>query len=152
MEDGSAQAARPLGQTLKKKPARFWVLLSFLILATAVVSAFTAHHFSKQSQARHDVQVIALALDGFAFENGDFPQGTRGEICRLLRGESINGQNPKKLDYVEALPTEMNGTGEFLDPWSEPYRISVDPRTRVYSCGPNRVDEHGDGDDIASWK
>jgi hypothetical protein len=152
VEDGSAQAARPLGQTLKKKPPLFWVALSFLILATAVVSAFTVHHFSKHSQARHDVQVIALALDGFAFENGDFPKGTRGEICRLLRGESIDGQNPRKLDYVEALPTEMNGTGEFLDPWGEPYRISVDPRTRVYSCGPNRVDEHGDGDDIASWK
>ena len=152
MEDGSAHAARPLGQTLKKKPARFWAALSVLILATAVVSAFTVHHFSKHSQARHDVQVIALALDGFAFENGDFPKGTRGEICRLLRGESINGQNPKKLDYVEALPTEMNGTGEFLDPWGDPYRISVDPKTRVYSCGPNRLDEHGDGDDITSWK
>jgi len=126
--------------------------LSILILATAVVSAFTFHHFSKHSRALHDVQVIALALDGFAFENGDFPQGTRGEICRMLRGESINGQNPKKLDYVEALPIEMDGTGEFLDPWGEPYRISVDPKVRVYSCGPNRLDEHGDGDDIASWK
>jgi type II secretory pathway pseudopilin PulG len=152
MEDGSAQAARPHGQTLKKKPARIWVALSFLILAAAVVGAFTVTHISKHSQARHDVQVIALALDGFAFENGDFPKGTRGEICRLLRGESINGQNPRKLDYVEALPTEMNGSGEFLDPWGEPYRISVDPKTRVYSCGPNRIDEHGDGDDVNSWK
>jgi type II secretory pathway pseudopilin PulG len=152
MEDGSTQAARPLGQTLKKKPARFWVALSFLILAAAVVGAFTVTHVSKHTQARHDVEVIALALDGFASENGDYPKGTRGEICRMLRGESINGQNPRKLDYVEALPTEMNGTGEFLDPWGQPYRISVDPKTRVYSCGPNRVDDHGDGDDITSWK
>jgi type II secretory pathway pseudopilin PulG len=127
-------------------------VLSVLILAAAVVGAFTVAHVSKHSQARHDVQVIALALDGFTFENGDYPKGTRGEICRLLRGESINGQNPKKLDYVEALPSEMNSTGEFLDPWGEPYRISVDPKVRVYSCGPNRNDEQGDGDDIASWK
>ena len=152
VEGGSTQAARPLGQTLKKKPAPFWVALSFLILATAVAGAFTAHHFSKHSRARHDVQVIALALDGFAFENGAYPKGTRGEICRMLRGESINGQNPKKLDYVEALPTEMDGTGEFVDPWGQPYRISVDPQIRVYSCGLNRVDEHGDGDDISSWR
>ena len=152
MESGSNQTARPLGQTLKKKPALFWIVLSVLILAAAVVSAFTVHHFSKHSQARHDVQVIALALDGFAFENRGYPQGTRGEVCRLLRGESINGQNPKKLDYVEALPTEMNGSGEFVDPWGEPYRISVDSQIRVYSCGPNRLDEHGDGDDIAGWK
>jgi type II secretory pathway pseudopilin PulG len=152
VESGSNQTARPLGQTLKKKPALFWIVLSVLILAAAVVSAFTVHHFSKHSQARHDVQVIALALDGFVLENGGYPKGTRGEICRLLRGESINGQNPKKLDYVEALPSEMNSTGEFLDPWGEPYRISVDPNVRVYSCGPNRVDEHGAGDDIVSWK
>ena len=86
MEDRSAQAARPLGQTIKKKPALFWVVLSILLFATAVVSAFTVHHFSKHSRARHDVQVIALALDGFAFENGDFLQCTRGEICRDLGG------------------------------------------------------------------
>ena len=152
MESGSTQIARPLGQTLKKRPALFWVVLSALILVAAVVGAYTVTHVSKHSQARHDVQVIALALDGFVLENGSYPRGTRGEICRLLRGESINGQNPKKLDYVEALPSEMNRAGEFLDPWGEPYRISVDPNVRVYSCGPNRLDEQGDGDDIASWK
>jgi len=152
VESGSTQAARPFGQTLKKKPALFWVVLSVSILAAAVVGGFTVAHVSKHSKARHDVQVIELALDGFAFENGGYPKGTRGEICRLLRGESINGQNPKKLDYVEALPTEMNSTGEFLDPWGEPYRISVDPRVRVYSYGPNRIDEQGGGDDIASGK
>lgn len=152
MEDGSAQVARPLGKTVKEKPTVFWLALSVLILAAAVVGAYTVHHVGKHSQARHDVQVIALALDGFAFENDGFPKGTRGEICRLLRGESINGQNPKKLDYIEALPTEMNETGEFLDPWGQPYHMSVYPRTRVYSCGPNRIDEHGDGDDVTNWK
>ena len=152
MESGSTQVARPLGQTLKKRPALFWVVLSALILVAAVVGAYTVAHVSKHSQARHDVQIIALALDGFALENRGYPQGTRAEICRLLRGESINGQNPRKLDYVEALPSEMNRAGEFLDPWGEPYRISADPNVRVYSCGPNRLDERGDGDDIANWK
>ena len=127
-------------------------MLSALILVAAVVGAYTVAHGSKHSQARHDVQIIALALDGFALENRGYPQGTRAEICRLLRGESINGQNPRKLDYVEALPSEMNRAGEFLDPWGEPYRISADPNVRVYSCGPNRLDERGDGDDIANWK
>lgn len=152
MESGRAQAARPLGQTVKKRTAFFWVALLLLVLVTVVTGAFTVVHFSKHSKARHDVQAIALALDGFAMENGDFPKGTRGEICRLLRGESINGQNLRELDYVEALPTEMNGTGEFLDPWGEPYRISISPKTHVYSCGPNRIDEQGDGDDITNWK
>jgi hypothetical protein len=111
-----------------------------------------AFHAAKVAQARHDVKVIALTLDGFARENGDYPRGTLGEICRMLRGETVNGQNPKKLDYVAAQPHEVDGSGEFIDPWGEPYRMSVDHGARVYSCGPNRIDEHGDGDDIASWK
>ena len=137
---------------MKQKPALFWGVISILVLAAAVVGAFTVSHVSKHAQAKHDVQIIALALDGFAHENGDYPKGTRAEVCRMLRGESINGRNPRKLDYVEALPTEMNGSREFIDPWGEPYRLSTEQQTRVYSCGPNRLDEHGDGDDIVSWK
>jgi len=137
---------------VKKKSPLFWAVVSGLIAVAATVGAFTASHVGKHSQARHDVQVIALALDGFKQENGEYPSGTRGEVCRMLRGESVNGQNPKKLDYIEAQPHEVNASGEFVDPWGEPYRFSVDPNVRVYSCGPNRIDEQGAGDDIASWK
>lgn len=137
---------------MKKKSPLFWVVVSGLVVVAAGVGAFTVSRGGKLSQARHDAQVIALTLDGFARENGKYPKGTRGEICRMLRGESINGQNPKKLDYVEALPYEVNGLGEFLDPWGQPYRIALEPEARVYSCGPNRSDEQGAGDDMASWK
>ncbi|MGO9243838.1 MAG: type II secretion system protein GspG [Verrucomicrobiia bacterium] len=126
--------------------------MGVLLLAAVIVGGLAVFRANKVSQARHDVQVIALALDGFARENGAYPKGTPGEICRMLRGETVNGQNPKKLDYVEAQPRELNGSGEFVDPWGEPYRMSVERGTRVYSCGPNRIDEHGEGDDITSWK
>ena len=137
---------------MKKKSAIRWVVIASLAVVTAAVGAFTVTHVSKHSQARHDVRIIALALDGFARENADYPQGTRAEICRMLVGESVNGQNPKKLDYIEARPHEVNTLGAFVDPWGEPYQFSVEPNPRAYSCGPNRIDEHGDGDDITSWK
>jgi type II secretory pathway pseudopilin PulG len=137
---------------MKKKTPTFWAVAAGLIAVAATVGAYTASRLGKHSQARHDVQIIALALDGFVQENRDYPKGTRGEICRMLRGESVNGQNPKKLDYIEAQPYEVNASGEFVDPWGEPYRFAVDPKARVYSCGPNRIDELGEGDDIASWK
>lgn len=137
---------------MKKKSAIRWGTIAILVVAAAAVGAFTVSRGSRFSQARHDVRIIALALDGFARENGDYPKGTRAEICRMLAGESVNGQNPKQLDYIEARPHEVNGLREFVDPWGEPYRLSVEPRVRAYSCGPNRVDEHGEGDDIASWK
>jgi type II secretory pathway pseudopilin PulG len=121
-------------------------------MVAAIVGGLVLVRANKVSQARHDVQIIALALDGFARENGDYPKGTPGEICRMLRGETVNGQNPKKLDYIEAQPHELNALGEFVDPWGQPYRMSVNGATHVYSYGPNRIDEHGAGDDIASWK
>lgn len=137
---------------MTKKSAIQWVVIAILAVAAVAVGAFTISRGSKLSQARHDVQIIALALDGFARENGDYPKGTRAEICRMLVGESVNGQNPKKLDYVEAQPHEVSAAGEFIDPWGKPYQFSVEPKVRAYSCGPNRVDEHGEGDDVASWK
>jgi len=152
MEGGSAQASRATGQTIRKKAAITWGAVGVLLFAAVIVGGLSVFRAEKVSQARHDVKVIALALDGFARENGDYPKGTLGEICRMLRGEMVNGQNPKKLDYIDAQPHELNGLGEFVDPWGQPYRMSVDGATHVYSCGPNRIDEHGEGDDITSWK
>jgi len=152
MEGRSAQASRATGQTVRRKVAILWAAMGVLMIAAAIVAGLAVFRANKVSQARHDVQVIALALDGFARENGDYPKGTLGEICRMLRGEMVNCQNPKKLDYVEAQPHELNELGEFVDPWGQPYRMSVNGAARVYSCGLNRIDEHGEGDDITSWK
>jgi type II secretory pathway pseudopilin PulG len=101
--------------------------------------------------AKRDVTVLAEALRGFVHENGCPPTGSRAQIAALLRGESVGGQNPKKLDYVVASMSEMNAEGEFVDPWGTPYRLSAS-NARAYSCGPNRRDEDGNGDDICSWK
>jgi len=81
-----------------------------------------------------------------------FPQGSWAEIAAILRGQNVGGQNPKQLDYIVARIHGMNAAGEFIDPWGTPYRISTESGVRVYSCGPNRADEKGGGDDIASWK
>lgn len=91
-------------------------------------------------------------MRGFAFENGRYPSGTPAQIAALLRGKNVGGQNPKQLDYIVAAVTEVNAVGEFVDPWGTSYRISTESEARAYSCGPNRKDEAGDGDDIASWK
>jgi len=152
MEGASTQTLGGTGQTVRRNAAILWAAMGVLLFAAVVAAGLVAFHAAKVSQARHDVKVIALALDGFARENGDYPKGTPGEICRMLRGETINGQNAKRLDYLDAQPNELSRLGEFMDPWGEPYRMLVDGKARVYSCGPNRVDEHGEGDDITSWK
>jgi hypothetical protein len=104
----------------------------------------------RQFKARHDVRELAAGLAIFESENGRYPTGTTAEVCALLRGENVNNQNPNRRDYVEAKMHEMNAAGEFVDPWGTSYRILTSPKPWAYSCGPNKLDEQGRGDDIAS--
>ncbi len=143
-----------MGKTGKKltRQQRHWRIAALIsvpvmvLLVVALVPAWRRH------QAKRDVDILALALRGFVAENGHYPTGTRAQIAALLQGETVGGQNPKRLDYVVASMGEMNAAGEFVDPWGTPYRLGDGTDARAYSCGQNRKDEAGDGDDIASWK
>ena len=106
--------------------------------------------YRKPLQARHDVNALLDGLNGFAREQGDYPKGSTAEICQLLLGNPAKGQNQRRLTYIEAAPTEIDLQGEFVDPWGSPYRIRLHPAPFVYSCGPNRSDEQGGGDDIGA--
>lgn len=130
---------------------RWW--LAALIAAVALAGwVVVGAPWWQRSKAKHDVDVLVVAVRGFIAENGRAPTGTLAQIAALLRGEDVGGQNPRRLDYVVARLREMNAAGEFIDPWGTPYRIQTAPEPRAYSCGPNRRDEAGEGDDICSWK
>ena len=102
----------------------------------------------RHNKAQHDVDALAQALRAYASEQGDLPKGSFATICRLLRGESVDGQNPQHLDYIEAEGQEINSKGEILDPWGNPYRVVLDRFLKVYSCGPTGKDTDGKGDNI----
>ena len=102
------------------------------------------HH----KKAQGDATAIFQALNAYVSEQGELPKGSFSVVCRLLRGESVEGQNLKHLDYIEAEGAEVNAKGELIDPWGNAYRISLEGKLRVYSCGPNGVDDQGKGDDI----
>ena len=130
----------------------YWIaaLIGAAVLALVLMVALPP--WLRKRQAKHDVDTLVLALKGFALENGGYPKGSPSQLAAILRGENIGGQNPKRLDYVVANMGEMNAAGEFVDPWGKAYRISIEPDASAYSCGPNRQDENGAGDDITSWK
>jgi hypothetical protein len=102
----------------------------------------------RQHRASHDVSQLHEAIQGFIKLEGEYPAGDFATVCRLLRGEMVGTQNSRKLDYVEAY--DANAKGEFLDPWGKPYRLVLDRNVRVYSCGPNQIDDQGAGDDIVA--
>jgi type II secretory pathway pseudopilin PulG len=139
-------------RTRLTRQQRNWRLITLIVVPVLAVLAVGIVPVWRRYRAERDVDILALGLRGFAAENGRPPSGTRAQIAALLRGEDVAGLNPKKLDYVVANMGEMNANGEFIDPWGTPYRLSDGPGARAYSCGPNRQDEGGSGDDICSWR
>ena len=127
-----------------------WVLVVIALVILGGLAAWLGPQQWRLARARHDVRVLLIGLTGFERETGRLPQGSVAEICGLLRGDNVQGQNPKRLDYIEAKSYEMNAAGEFVDPWGTPYRIATSPQPRAYSCGPNKRDEQGRGDDIVA--
>jgi type II secretory pathway pseudopilin PulG len=132
------------------KPARLIALGVAVLVGGGVVWWFAIRPAVQRAKAKHDVDVLVLALDGFMREQGEYPHGDLATLCRLLKGQTIDGQNPRQLDYVESQAYEVNAKGEFVDPWGTAYRVALNPVVHVYSCGPNRIDEQGNGDDIGS--
>ncbi len=138
----------------KKKPpmSKKWVLITCSALPVlGILGYFLTAPIRRQSKARDDASYLLTAIVGFGGyyrDYGEYPNGSFAVICKLLRGESVEGQNPRRLDYIDAKDFELNGQGEIVDPWGTPYRIQFDSVLKVYSCGSNKVDDHGTGDDV----
>ena len=126
------------------------VIICIVLPVLAIVGFVVSGPIRRHNKAQSDVNALKQALSAYASEQGELPHGSFATICALLRGQSAEGQNPKHLDYIEAEGHELSAKGEFLDPWGTPYRISLDKQLRAYSCGPNRRDEDGNGDDIVA--
>lgn len=143
-------SARPIarGRARKARGLRWWWIVGAAVVLAGVIVLVVVRPARQRARAQHDTDVLRVALAFYRHDYGEFPSGSPATIARLLRGESVGGQNPRRLDYIEIHPRELNADGELIDPWGMPYRMVTEPRLVVYSCGPNRVDEGGAGDDI----
>lgn len=150
MEVGSGTASQQLVRPVRKSRRRLWIVVALLVAVAAATGSTAGVRLWKVFQARHDVNELVMAQEAYRIKFGHPLEGSTAEICAVLRGEDVRGQNPDHEAVVEAY--EVNSAGEFLDPWGMTYRIQAGPDVRVYSCGANRVDESGDGDDIVSWR
>ena len=137
-----------------RSPKRALIIGGSIGLAVLlVVGIVVGPPWWKRHRAQRDVEEIAFALRGFLGLYGHYPEGDAAAIAAALTGKNPAGQSPDKVPAIEASSQELSAKGEFVDPWGTPYRINVETDSpRVYSCGPNRTDEYGKGDDITSWK
>ena len=101
------------------------------------------------SQARMDVRILIDGSRAYWIEYGRPPEGNNKNILKTFQGS-----NPRNLVLLELDPRRVSKDGLYLDPWGTPYAfdLSKGSDSWAYSFGRNKLDEGGNGDDVASWK
>jgi hypothetical protein len=135
-----------------------WILIGFITLVLLlafggfvwVLNAPTVDRtWISRSQATSDVRWFRTAISAYISEYGQTPTGTQQNILKALQGD-----NPRRIVFMELSPKIKFKDGLFLDPWGTSYKVelSQDGYNWAYSTGENKVDEGGHGDDITSWQ
>lgn len=87
------------------------------------------------------LQNLRTCFRQYASVFGENPVGTNPEITSALQGE-----NPKKMNFLRADGNRVNSNGELVDVWGTPYffhQLSAH-ETEIRSAGPDRVMYTGD--------
>jgi general secretion pathway protein G len=101
------------------------------------------------SLARLEVTMLDVALREYKIDTGRYPPAGNKNLVESLSGRYSPARNRSYFDFTVA--TVRNGY--VLDPWGTPYFYkppanASDADCLLYSSGPNRNDENGNGDDI----
>lgn len=114
------------------------VVISIIgILASLALPAVNgALDSARRTQAKNDVVQIATAVTAYETEYGKLPPVSANVddgLVDILTGQD-DDENPRKIVFLE-VPSikagakksgQIDGTGDFLDPWGDPYKIAVD--------------------------
>lgn len=147
----------------------------------------------RRAMAVDDMRALLAAGRSFYDEYGVWPTAHSGEfgdyrygrslpnaeVVNVLRAQDGPGNpdhsvNPRRMVFLEVKPYRKNwsgldGQGEFLDPWGQPYQLVLDTDLdnncemeysihgrrqgqgmAVWSCGPDRISDTAD--DLLSWQ
>ncbi len=114
------------------------LLIVISIIAILAALAFPAVNgaldSARKAEARNDVNQIANALRNFKLEYKRLP--AEGTEIAVLRGENVDGQNPKELVFMEMKnargnpPKKGYQDGQFYDPWGLAYVVVLDGGTQ----------------------
>jgi hypothetical protein len=95
----------------------------------------------KTVKAKVAIMNLMGPLHMYYADHGTYPDvKTVGELVEVL----------KNADSIRSSSYQLNEKGELIDPWGNPYVLKrvTKYEYRLYSCGPNRKDEGGEGDDV----
>lgn len=146
--------------------------------AIAIVGAAALPFVKQQADATmtnvHCMQLV-VAVGAYRAEYNRMPLMEAGAkedqlvdnkgLLAVLRAQDEEA-NPKKTVFFETSSASIV-KGRLVDGWKEPFHIALDAdgdgavkvgnidapvAVAVWSSGPNKQDEEGAGDDVASWK
>jgi hypothetical protein len=162
---------------MQRKKNRCFGRVSHWILFVSILSQVSScKRTPHEMEAATDVRTFAEAVLMFRAQYGYDPApkgGLRAPSCKTVlqvllaatNSQDATDLNPRHIRFLN-LPHRSLG-GEFIDPWGSPYRLilsragdgatqdemqAITNPVAVWSCGPNRKDEAGKGDDICSWR
>ena len=103
--------------------------------------------------ARTNVKLAALstALRYYWTEYEEFPKGDLRELLAVLQSKNTDGQNPRKILFLELRSGDLDRNGNLVDGWGHPFVLTTtDDRRKitVKSLGKNGVDDQGKPDDM----
>lgn len=116
------------------------ILVMLGSLAVGVYSQVQLNAMKKNASAQ--IKAFKTWVELYQQDMLEFPP----DLHALVSPEGLN--SPQRWDgpYLEMVP---------LDPWGQEYRYRSPGQFRndydIWSCGPNREDENGGGDDIGNW-
>jgi hypothetical protein len=110
-------------------------VVALLAAAGWAVKAFTTVQAkARNSRLSTDVESLFDGLQKYKEFVGSYPIGGNAEIAKALQGE-----NPRKVTVLVGRKLQVNGKGEYIDPWGTPLRIYFSgDSVLIRSAGPNR--------------
>ncbi len=138
-------------------PRRAFTLLELLIVLAiiGVIAAMVVPKFINSQQSanlklsRTAIMNVEKALELYAVEHdGEFPSGNQEALNLLLKPTDKEGKPMKP--FIDKLPKDAWDQAVFYEYPNTKSQNSSAPA--IWSSGPNRQNENGEGDDVNNWK
>ena len=67
------------------------------------------------AKTQQEVVSMATALRGYWIEYREFPRGDTINVLKVLQGQTIDGQNPRKIIFIQIHQRDLDKNGLLLD-------------------------------------
>ncbi len=128
------------------------------ILVGLILSGGTAaKKRSKICQARTMIASLETALALYHVDFGAYPvAGNRNMVNLLADSATYSSNSDWNGPYLSFKENDLNGdipNATVIDPWGSDYYYTMDSALpyKIWSSGPDQIDDSGANDDIKSW-